>query len=96
MSESTLEQKMAMLASIKVPEQFNQSLEASTAYKAGVLSGRTDVLEDLSKFSQALLQRAEHLHAAGDEEQALMTATAAGAQAEFSHDYIQRLRNGET
>ena len=88
---STAEQRAKVLNSIKIPERFK---ETPVPYQAGRLDGRTDILEDLAKFAQALLDKAEQERANGDEPAAQKTAAAGGALAAFSQDYIQRMREG--
>lgn len=63
-------------------------------YQAGKIDGRTDVLEDLSKFTSALLVKAERERLAGDNVAAQKSAEAGAAIASFTQDYIRRMREG--
>jgi hypothetical protein len=81
-----------MLQSIEVPEAFKHE---PRPYRAGVVTGRTDALEDMSKFAQGLMDRALQLKAAGKVEDARLFAAAGGALAEFAKDYIDRMRTGK-
>ena len=72
---------------IEVPEAFARTPDA---YRAGVMAGRTDVLEDLAKYSAAISARVAALIAEHVDTKNLEGGFE--AVSEFTSDYLRRIR----